>query len=147
MPRWKMRGSQAKKTAEKYVFEKSEGVRLTKIKPTIDASYLDKPAKRCSVCVYSKLLVDFAETASSKDKRRDACGACSAAKRARRFEGKELYHLELTPEKAWERAKVCSKCGVRIEIRDHIRGLSFSRVSLVPTTILTNLIGPRQPNS
>jgi hypothetical protein len=115
----------SQETAEKYVrvFEKSEGIRLTKIRPTIDASNLDKPAnvKRCSVCGYSKLLVDFAETASSKDKRRDACRACSAAKRARRFEGRELYHLELTPEKAWERAKICTKCGVRKGLRDFYR--------------------------
>jgi hypothetical protein len=92
------------------VLECSEGIRVSAIEPIVDAF------KRCSACGYSKLLGDFEDTVTTRDKRTEVCRACLAAIRARR--GRELYHLELTPEKAWERAKVCTKCGVRKEFRD-----------------------------
>jgi superfamily II helicase len=109
-------GQSSEGTAEKHVGVTLEGsIR----EPIVDASNLnDKPAKRCSVCGYSKLLVDFEDTVSIEDKRTEVCRACLAAHRARRLKANELYHLELTPEKAWERAKICTKCGVRNEIRD-----------------------------
>jgi hypothetical protein len=98
--------------------ESSEGVK----KPIVDASNLNaEPAKRCSACGHSKLLGDFEDTVTTEDKRMEVCRACLAAIRARRVKGRELYHLELTPEKAWERAKICSKCVVRKEIRDFFR--------------------------
>jgi hypothetical protein len=46
------------------------------------------------------------------------CRACLAVNRARRVKGRELYHLELTPEQAWERAKVCRVYNIREEFRD-----------------------------
>jgi hypothetical protein len=102
------------------VLEGSEGIRVSGIEPIVDASNLDKPAKRCSACGYSKLLVDFENTKSTEDKRMEVCRACLAAMRARRLSaGRELYHLELAPEEAWGRARICIKCGVRKEIRDY----------------------------
>jgi hypothetical protein len=113
-------GQSSQGMVEKHVgatVEGSEGIR----EPIVDASNLDKPAKRCSVCGYSKLLVDFEGSVTTKDKRTEVCRACLAAKRARHFEGRELYHLELTPEEAWERAKICTSCLVLKEIREFYR--------------------------
>jgi hypothetical protein len=111
-------------TAEKHVgvLEGSEGIGVSGIEPIVDASNFDKPVKRCSACGYSKLLVDFEKTKTTKDKRTEVCRACLAVIRARCLsEDRDLYHLELAPEEAWERAKICTKCGVRKEIRDFYR--------------------------
>jgi hypothetical protein len=115
-------GQSSQGAAEKHVgvtLEGFEGIR----EPIVDASNLnDKPAKRCSACDYSKLLGDFEDTVTTEDKRTEVCRACLAANRARRVKGRELYHQEpVTPEMAWERAKICTKCGVRKEIRDFLR--------------------------
>lgn len=99
----------------------SEGIRVSGMAPIVDASTLGNPPKKCSVCGYSKPLVDFEDTVSSADKRTEACRACLAALRAKRRGGRELYHLKLTPEEAWERANICSKCGLRKEFRDFYR--------------------------
>jgi hypothetical protein len=116
-------GQSSQGTTEGHVglLESSEGIRVSTIEPIVDVSNLDKPDKRCSVCAYSQLLGDFEDTVTTKDKRTEVCRACLAAVRARRLTGRELYHLELSPEKAWERAKICTKCGVRKEIRDFCR--------------------------
>jgi hypothetical protein len=113
-------GQSSHGTIEKHVgvLESTEGIKVPGIEPVVDASNLDKPAKRCSVCGNSKLLVDFEETVTSEDKRTDVCRACLAPNRARRVKGRELYHLELTPQEAWERAKICGVCNLRKELRD-----------------------------
>jgi hypothetical protein len=116
-------GQSSQGTAEKHlgVLDSSEAIVVSGTEPIVDASNLDKPAKRCSACGFSKLLVDFKDTVSTEDKRTEVCRACLAVNWARCIKGRELYHLELTPEQAWERAKICKKCGVRKEIRDFCR--------------------------
>jgi hypothetical protein len=114
-------GQSSKGTAEMHVGVTSEDSKGIK-EPVVDALDLDKPAKRCNVCGYSKLLVDFENTKTTGDKRTEVCRACLAAMKARRLsEGGELYHLELTPNEAWKRAKICKSCGLRKEIRDFSR--------------------------
>jgi hypothetical protein len=67
--------------------------------------------------------VDFEKTVTSADERTEACRACLAALKAMR-PGSILpsWHLKLTPEEAWERAKSCTKCGLVKELRDFARG-------------------------
>jgi hypothetical protein len=55
------------------VLESSKGTRVSGIGPIVDASNLDKPAKRCIMCNYAKLLVDFEDTVTTEDKRTDVC--------------------------------------------------------------------------
>lgn len=57
------------------------------------------------------------------DKLTDACRACLAALRGQRS-GRELYHLQLTIEEAWKRAKVCEICREEKEVRDFFRDTS-----------------------
>jgi hypothetical protein len=113
-------GQSSQGMAEKHVgvSEGSEGIRVSRMAPIVDASTLGNSAKKCSLCGYSKPLVDFEDTVSSADKRTEVCRACLAVVKAKRGGGRKLYHLELTPEEAWERAKICNKCGVTKEIRD-----------------------------
>jgi hypothetical protein len=82
---------------------------------------ITSPPRAASRCGYSKLLGDFEDTVTTEDKQTEVCRACLAANRARRFRGRELYHLELTLEQAWERAKICTKYGVGKEFRDFVR--------------------------
>jgi hypothetical protein len=76
-----------------------------------------RQVKTCTKCQYSKLLLDFQETKVTVDKRQDVCRACKASISSM-WKCRELHHLELTPAKAWSRAKTCSKCGIVKEIRD-----------------------------
>jgi hypothetical protein len=113
-------GQSSQGMAEKHVgmSEGSEGIRVSGMAPIVDASTLGNPSKKCSLCGYSKSLVDFEDTVTSADKRTEACRACLAVVKAKRRGSRKLYHLELTPEEAWERAKICTKCGVKKGIRD-----------------------------
>jgi hypothetical protein len=80
----------------------------------------DKQVKTCNVCEYSKPLVDFEKTVTSADERAEACRACVAALKAWR-PGSKMYQswvLKLTPEEAWERAKICTKCRLVKELCD-----------------------------
>jgi hypothetical protein len=79
-------------------------------------------SKTCSQCEYTKPLVDFAKRATSADGHDHVCRACMAVFYAKR-RGKELHHLALTPEEAWEQAKFCTKCAVKKEIREFGRCL------------------------
>jgi hypothetical protein len=101
----------------------SEGTGVCESEPTPgvgSVAKLDKQVKQCIMCEYSKPLEDFEKTVSSKDKRTEACRACMAVLRARRPGSKIFpsWHLKLTPEEAWERAKSCTKCGLVKELRD-----------------------------
>jgi hypothetical protein len=89
------------------------------VKPEDDAES-GRQVKICTKCQYPKLLVDFKESRDSVDKRQEVCRACMATTLAM-WNRKELYHLSLTPEEAWQKAKTCSKCSVRKEIRDFRR--------------------------
>lgn len=73
--------------------------------------------KTCADCQRAKLLVDFEETPRTPDGVQDACRACLAARRLIRL-GRELHHLALPIEEAWERAKTCRRCNVTKELRD-----------------------------
>lgn len=76
--------------------------------------------KFCPDCQHSKLLVDFEKTITSVDGRTDVCRACLAAMRAK-INQKELHHLGISVKETWERAKICSKCGLKKELRDFAR--------------------------
>jgi hypothetical protein len=76
--------------------------------------------KTCCDCGYSKPLGDFQEIRSSPDGCRSMCRACFATLSYKQ-QGKELYHLELTPAEAWERARPCRKCSNMKELRDFTR--------------------------
>jgi hypothetical protein len=76
--------------------------------------------KTCCDCGYSKPLEDFQEIRSSPDGRRTMCRACFATFRVKQ-QGEELYHLELTPAEAWEKARPCRKCSNMKELRDFMR--------------------------
>jgi hypothetical protein len=79
-------------------------------------------SKTCSQCEYTKPLVDFAKRVTSADGHEHVCRACMAVFYAKR-RGKELHHLALTPKEAWEKAKTCTKCAVKKEIREFQRCL------------------------
>jgi hypothetical protein len=100
----------------------SEGIVVPDSEPESgipSASSSSDPAKTCNVCGHSKLLVDFEKTVSSVDERTATCRACLAALKATRPGSKNAaVHLRLTPEEAWERAKICTGCKVYKEIRD-----------------------------
>jgi hypothetical protein len=105
-------------------FEKrSKGISGPKSEPAPDVGNVadpDKQVKTCSVCAYSKPLVDFEKTITFADERAEACRACVAALKAGR-PGSKMYQswvLRLTPEEAWERAKICTKCSLVKELRD-----------------------------
>jgi hypothetical protein len=68
-------------------------------------------------------LVDFEKAISSEDERTEACRACMAVLKAMRPESGFFpsWHLKLTPEQAWDRAKSCTKCGLVKELRDFAR--------------------------
>lgn len=76
--------------------------------------------KTCTECRRSKLLCDFKATKGTEDKQTDICRACLAKLFAVRT-GRELYHLDMSVEEAWERAKVCCNCGLKKELRDFAR--------------------------
>jgi hypothetical protein len=70
------------------------------------------------------LLVDFEQTVSSVDERTEKCRACLADVKAARPESRNAaVHLRLTPEEAWERAKICTGCKINKEIRDSAQNL------------------------
>jgi hypothetical protein len=106
--------------------KRSEGTSVRESEPTVgigSAAGSDKQVKSCNICKYSKPLVDFEKTLTSADERTEACRACMAVLRARR-PGSRIFpswHLKLTPEEAWERAKSCTKCGLVKELRDFAR--------------------------
>jgi hypothetical protein len=105
-------------------FEKrSNGINGPKHEPALgvgNGADPDKQVKTCNICKYSKPLVDFEKTITSEDERTEACRACMAVLKAMRPGSRILpsWHLKLTPEEAWERAKICTKCGLVKELRD-----------------------------
>jgi hypothetical protein len=105
------------------VKEGSEGVLVSDNEPKSgvpSVSSSSDPVKTCNECGRSKLLVDFEKTVSSQDERIETCRACLAALRAMR-PGRARHvaaHLRLTPEEAWERAKICTVCKITKDIRD-----------------------------
>jgi hypothetical protein len=98
--------------------------------PTVgDEACSDSRVKSCSVCKYSKVLEDFEEMVATEDKRHEMCRACLATLRAT-FRQEELFHLRLTPEEAWERAKTCKTCFRKKEVRGmQLRRLQLGRPS------------------
>jgi hypothetical protein len=106
------------------VKNRSEGIVVLESEPEPSipsASSSSGPVKTCNMCGRSKLLVDFEKTVNSEDKRTEACRACLAALKAMRPGARQLEHLMLTPEEAWERAKICACCSVKKEIREFCR--------------------------
>jgi hypothetical protein len=68
--------------------------------------------------------VDFEKTVSSIDERTETCRACLAALKATRPGSRNAaVHLRLTPEEAWERAKICTGCNIYEEIRDFAQNM------------------------
>jgi hypothetical protein len=58
------------------------------------------------------------------DERTETCRACLAALKATRPGSRNAaVHLKLTPEEAWERARICTKCNSLKEIRDFAQNL------------------------
>lgn len=80
----------------------------------------DFQGKTCIECRHTKALDDFEKTKSSLDNRTEKCRACLAVVKAVRL-GKELHHLALSVEEAWDKAKTCSSCGRKKVIRDFYR--------------------------
>jgi hypothetical protein len=105
--------------------EGSEGIVVPDTEPESgvpSVSNSSDPVKTCNVCGCSKLLVDFEKTVSSVDKRTETCRACLAALKATLPGARSTaLHLRLTPEEAWERAKICRVCKVTKELRDFTR--------------------------
>lgn len=81
------------------------------------------PVKKCIECQRTKLMCDFKETAASPDGRSPTCRACLAVLKPQRRK-QPLLHLGLSPKEAWERAKRCSMCGLKKELRDFARNRS-----------------------
>jgi hypothetical protein len=96
--------------------ERDKALKVTPGPTYGDEAGSESRVKSCSVCQYSKMLEDFEETASTEDKRHEMCRACLATLR-KMSRGEELYHLRLTPEEAWERAKTCRRCFRSKELR------------------------------
>lgn len=78
------------------------------------------PKKLCSVCNHEKPFRNFAATRSSVDGLHSLCRACLATLRAKR-NGRPLFHLSLSVEEAWERARVCKSFGQLQEVREFPR--------------------------
>lgn len=76
--------------------------------------------KTCLQCQHAKPLVDFDKTTCTRDARTETCRACRAVVCAKRLK-KELHHLALDVEVAWERGKICPGCGLFKEARDFAR--------------------------
>lgn len=70
--------------------------------------------RRCAICLTVKSLLDFQKAGKG---RRKECRACVAADLAKRS-GRPMYHMTMSSEEAWVRAKACSTCGVVKELRD-----------------------------
>jgi hypothetical protein len=108
--------------------KRSEGTSVCESEPTScvgSVAESNKQVKQCSICKYSKPLVDFVKTVTSADERTEACRACMAVLKAMRPGSRIFWHLKLTPEEAWERAKSCTKCGLVKELRDFARDAKY----------------------
>jgi hypothetical protein len=108
----------------------SEATSICRNEPTTaigNSARSNKQVKTCNICRYPKPLVDFEKTVSSEDERTEACRACLAAFRAMRpgLRVSPSWHLKLTPEEAWERAKSCTKCRLVKELRDFGVGATY----------------------
>jgi hypothetical protein len=128
--RW---GRQERAEALARMEKRSEGtsVRESELTPGVESvAKSDKQVKSCNICKYSKPLVDFEKMVTSADKRTEACRACLAVLKSMRPGSRTFpsWHLKLTPEEAWERAKSCSKCGLVKEFRDFARGAAYKDV-------------------
>jgi hypothetical protein len=110
-----------KREAHSGVKEGSEGI-VESESGVPSVSNSSDPVKTCNVCGRSKLLVDFKKTVSSQDERTVTCRACLAALKSMRPGARYVAaHLRLTPEEAWERAKICTSCKITKELRDFVR--------------------------
>jgi hypothetical protein len=88
-----------------------------------DAPGVDFLGKTCIECRRTKALDDFEKVTTSLDNRTEKCRACLTVVKAMRS-GKELHHLALSVEEAWDKAKTCSSCGRKKETRDFHRDAS-----------------------
>jgi hypothetical protein len=96
------------------LIRRSQVVHVKPGRPTDDA---EPPVKTCAKCQYPKPFVDFQESQDTADKRQDVCRACMATISAM-WNGKELHHLSLSPAEAGSRAKACTSCLQKKELRD-----------------------------
>lgn len=101
----------------------TEGSGVPRAEPGPRAADVSAGTKVCIECRHAKSMDDFQRVQGAGNVWSDACRACLAAVQARRA-GRELHHLALTIEEAWENAKVCSHCTIRKEIRDFARNQS-----------------------
>ncbi|GAQ85847.1 hypothetical protein KFL_002570150 [Klebsormidium nitens] len=94
----------------------SEGSTNSRLR-TVEASIPDSKAPVCIQCQRAKLPCDYQKIKSSSDKRADTCRACLAVIKARRL-NQDMGHLKLDVDEAWARAKACTKCHHKKELRD-----------------------------
>lgn len=107
-----------RRLAQSFAHRKTSGIRAgLRAGPSEDGCDSQTPSKQCLECGRLKLPVDFKSTKTSADGLMDSCRACLAVCSAKRI-GRELGHLGVSINEAWERAKTCTHCRCMKEVRD-----------------------------